>query len=295
MTLFSFLDWFQQMDRRIVFVGMAFAIVLPLVFPIDLGFKVDDRVRALYDEVEALPAGSTVLMSADFDPASRPELEPFYRANLEHLFRKDVKVVMVTLWEYAPQLVKPILEEIAARHGKTWGEDYVFLGYLPGKEIAIKSVGENLYSAFPKAQRPSDQVSIPVDELPIMKGFKQAKDFPLLVNVSAGFPGTREYVLQIQGQYDLNIVSACTAVSAPDYVPFLKANQLSGLSGGMPGSAQYEKLVFPDGPPEGVRLLAMQSVNVLNFGHFYIIALIVFGNVAWLLTRPRDVAAGGKV
>ena len=127
-----------------------------------------------------------------------------------------------------------------------------------------------------------------------MQGYKQAKDFPLLVNVSAGFPGTREYVLQIQGKYELNMVSACTAVSAPDYVPFYKAGQLTGLSGGMPGSAQYEKLVYPDGPPEGVRLLATQSVNVLNFGHLYIIALILLGNVAWFLTRPRDVAAGGK-
>lgn len=295
MTLFSVLEWFQNMDRRYVFLGMAVAIVVPLLVPFDMGFSVDERVRSLYDEVEELPAGSTVLVSADFDPGSRPELEPFYRANLDHLFRKDVKVVMITLWEYAPQLVQPILDEIAARHGKTWGEDYVFLGYKPGKEIAIKSVGENLYKAFPNVQRPSDLTTVPVSELPIMQGYKQAKDFPLLVNVSAGFPGTREYVLQIQGQYNLNMVSACTAVSAPDYVPFYKANQLQGLSGGMPGSAQYEKLVYPDGPPEGVRLLATQSVNVLNFGHVYIILLIVFGNVAWLLTRPRDVAAGGKV
>ena len=36
-------------------------------------------------------------------------------------------------------------------------------------------------------------------------------------------------------------------------------------------------------------------MNVLNFGHLYIIVLIVLGNIAWFLTRPRDVAAGGKV
>jgi len=56
----------------------------------------------------------------------------------------------------------------------------------------------------------------------------------------------------------------------------------------MPGSAQYELLVFPDGPPPGERLLATQAVNVLNVGHAFIIVLILFGNVAFFLTRKVE-------
>jgi len=274
------LQRFQALDRRWVFLGMAISILVPLLYPVSFSFKVDERVRSLYDAVEELPAGSTVLVSADFDPASRPELEPFFRANLDHLFRKDVKVVVLSLWEYAPPLVVPILDEIATRDHKEYGKDYVFLGYKPGKELAIKAIGENIPKTFP-----TDSRGTPIGQIPIMQGFKQARDFPLLINVSAGFPGTREYVLQIQGQYDLRIASACTAVSAPDYIPFYKAGQLVGLSGGMPGSAQYEKLVYPEGPPAGVRLLGMQAINVLNLGHLYIIGLIVLGNLAFFLTR----------
>ena len=271
---------FQHMDRRWVFLGMGLSILLPLLFPIAFEFEVDERVAALYDRVEALEAGDTVLVSADFDPASRPELEPFFRANLDHLFRQDVKVVVLTLWDFAPPMVVPILDEVAARHGKVYGEDYVFLGFKPGKELAIKAIGENIPKTFP-----TDSKGTATPDIPVMQGFKQAKDFALLVNVSAGFPGTREYVLQIQGQYDLDIASACTDVSAPDYIPFYKAGQLVGLAGGMPGSAQYEKLVYPQGPPEGVRLLATQAINVLNLGHLYIIALIVFGNIAYFVSR----------
>lgn len=274
---------FQNMDRRWVFLGMGLAILLPLLFPVEFSFKVDERVQSLYDSVEDLDAGDTVLISADFDPASRPELEPFFRANLDHLFRQDVKVVVLTLWDFAPPLVVPILDEIAARHGKVYGTDYVFLGFKPGKELAIKAIGENIPKTFP-----TDSRGTPTTELPIMQGFKQAKDFPLLINVSAGFPGTREYVLQIQGQYDLAIASSCTAVSAPDYIPFYKAGQLTGLAGGMPGSAQYEKLVYPDGPPPGVRLLATQAINVLNLGHLYIIGLIVLGNIAFFASRRLE-------
>ena len=89
---------FQNMDRRWIFLGMALAIVIPLLFPISFPFKVDERVEAIYDRIEELEAGDTVFISADFDPASRPELEPFYRANLHHLFAKDIKIVIGSLW-----------------------------------------------------------------------------------------------------------------------------------------------------------------------------------------------------
>ncbi len=284
--MFELLHKFLHMDRRWIFVGMALAILLPMLVSYTLPFNVDERVHALYDEVEELPSGSTVLISADFDPASRPELEPFFRANLHHLFRKDVKVVMVTLWAYAPPLVIPILHEVAALYDKQQGKDYVFLGFKDGKELAIKAIGENIRATFPAAVIDGKEIS--VDDLRVMDGLKQAKDFPLLINVSAGHPGTREYVLQIQGQHNLTMISACTAVSGPDYIPFYKAGQLAGLSAGMPGSAQYEKLVWPDGPPEGTRDLATQAVNVLNLGHLFIIVLIVLGNVAYFATRPRQ-------
>ena len=287
--MYAFFERLQSIDRRWIFLGMGLSILIPMLFPVPLNFKVDERVQSLYDSVEVLEPGSTILMSADFDPASRPELEPFYRANLHHLFRKDVKVVIATLWEFAPPLVLPITREIAEIHGKEYGKDWVFLGYKPGKELAIKAIGENISKTFPK-----DYQDTPTNDLPIMKGFKQAKDFAMIVNVSAGFPGTREYVLQIQGQYDLKIASACTAVSGPDYIPFYKAGQLTGLSAGMPGSAQYEKLVFPDGPPPGVRLLATQGINVLNLGHAYVILLILLGNIGYFLTRATEAPAGGK-
>ncbi len=283
MSVFDVLTRFQTMDRRWIFVGMALSIFIPLIFTASCEFKVDQRVQALYQVVEDLPAGSTVFLSADFDPASRPELEPFFRANLDHLFRKDIKIISATLWEFAPPIVVPILREIADAHGKVYGEDYVFLGYKPGKELAIKAIGENIPKTFPV-----DYQGTPVEDLPVMRGFKQAKDFPLIINVSAGFPGTREYVLQIQGQYDLSIISSTTAVSGPDYIPFFKAGQLAGLSAGMPGSAQYEKLVWATSdPPPGTRKLATQAINVLNLGHAFIIVLILMGNIAYFLTKQR--------
>ncbi|MEC7241350.1 MAG: hypothetical protein VXW32_08920 [Myxococcota bacterium] len=280
---------FQNMDRRWIFLGMALAIVVPLLAPINFPFKIDERVEAIYEKIESLEAGDTVFISADFDPASRPELEPFYRANLHHFFAKDVKVVIGSLWPFAPPMVNPWLEEIAADHGKVDGEDFVFLGFKDGKELAIKLIADDVVKAFPKDLKERDTAT-----LPIMEGKRQLQDFALMMSVSAGFPGTREYVLQVQGQYNLDMASATTAVSAPDYVPYYKSNQLFGLSGGMPGSAQYEKLVYDKyGNDSGLinaRPIATQALNVLNMGHLFIVLLILMGNVAFFLTRNIEEA-----
>ena len=282
--MYQWLVKFQNMDRRWVFLGMAVAIVIPMLVPFKLPIVVDEPVRKIYTEVESLEAGDAVYLSADFDPASAPELEPFYRAILHQLFRKDVRVVMGTLWPTAPPLIKPILEEIAEIHGAEYGVDWTYLGFTDGRELAIKSLGESVRRTYPKDSRGNETAS-----LEVMAGLDPMSDFDLLVSVSAGFPGTQEYVLMIQSQYNLTMVSACTAVSAPDYIAFYTAEQLAGLAGGMPASAQYEQLVFPDGAPEGIRLMASQNVNVLNLGHLYIIILIILGNVAYFITRGRGV------
>jgi len=273
---------FQNMDRRWVFLGMGLAIVLPMLLPFSMPFKVDKRVQDLYDKVEALEAGDAVYISADFDPGSRPELEPFYRAHLHHLFRQDVRIVMGTLWATAPPLVKPIFEEIASEYGKEYGKDWTFLGYIDGRELAIKSIGQSVRKTFPLDDRKNK-----TSDLEVMKGLDAASDFDILTSISAGFPGTQAYVLQIQGQYNLEMASACTAVSAPDYIPYYQSGQLFGLSGGMPGSAQYEKLVFADWPDDRPmpRLPATAGMNVLSIGHMYIILLIFLGNLAFFLTR----------
>jgi hypothetical protein len=85
----------------------------------------------------------------------------------------------------------------------------------------------------------------------------------------------------------------------------------------MPGSAQYEKLVFLDAgtcsgfektflnsescvraghtwvkrPPKVMpeRLLGIEALSVLNLGHLFIVGLIILGNLAFFVTRPKGV------
>ena len=95
-----------------------------------------------------------------------------------------------------------------------------------------------------------------------------------------------EYVLQIQGQYNLRMVGACTAVGGPDYIPFYKSKQLIGLSIGMPGQPNTKNCVERQATGGGTTL-ATAAMDVLNIGHLLIILLVVLGNIDFYYPSSR--------
>jgi hypothetical protein len=280
-VLRRFLESAGNLDRRVVFLLMGLAIVIPVIRPLGLPFKVSDNVRHIYQAVAALQPGDHVLVAADFDPGSMPEVYPFLLAVYRQIFaKKGVVVITSSLWPAGPPLADAALQATAVKmFHKKYGTDYVNLGYKDGRQVAILSMGENIRSTYPK-----DEYGTPVDKLPAMNGINALKDFDLVVSVSSGSPGTKEWVTLVQGRYNLKMVAACTAVSAPDYIPYVQAHQLIGLAGGMAGSAEYEKLV-------GYKGMAAAGMDVLSVGHLLIVLAIILGNVSYFMGRRRSRSA----
>jgi len=121
---------------------------------------------------------------------------------------------------------------------------------------------------------PTDTRQTKVEDLPIMQGVKTFDDIVMLVNISGGLPGTKEWVLQVQSRYRVKLGSGCTAVSAPEFYPYLQSGQLVGLLGGMKGAAEYEKLLKRPGTAE--RGMDAQSVS-----HVVVFLFILIGNIAF--------------
>lgn len=278
----------ERFDRRWLFLAMGLAIGIPLVLEFRLPFDASPRVRALYDEVERLEPGTTVLLAMDYDPATRPELEPFAYAVFRHLLLQKAKVVIITLWDKAPPLVARIIEDVVVEEHDAhrgvfegrddpplrYGVDYVFLGYKEGKEVVIAGLGQNLRQIYPV-----DNKNTPLSRLPIMNGLNRLSDFPLIIEVSAGFPGAKEWVQQVVTRYGLRYAAATTAVSVTDIAPYYP-RQMFALVGGMRGSAEYEALV-------GVPGTATRGLNVLTVGHLLVVVAIIFGNVIYFKTRKK--------
>jgi hypothetical protein len=273
---------FLAIDRRWIFLLMAICIFIPLIRPIGLPFSVDPAVQKLYNAIEHLEEGDLVMMSCDYDPGSKPELQPFTEALFVHLFRKKVRIVISCLWPAAPPLVNEAIDKALAREDVDSAaviekETYINLGYKDGRHLVMLGMGESIHATFPRSYD-----GTPLSQIPMMQGIDKLSDSNLFINVSGGSPGTKEWVEVAQGRFGLSMVAACTAVMAPDNIPYYEAGQLIGLSGGMKGSADYEQLV-------GVPGSATQGMDAQSFGHLLIIFFIILGNIAYFTTRKKGV------
>src|SRR5438046_3272648 len=139
-------------------------------------------------------------------------------------------------------------------------------------------IGQGIANACPRDYSGGDTRSYP-----IMHNVRDYSSFPLLVNSSAGYPGTKEWVQQVQARFHLPMVAGVTAVSAPEYYPYLQSHQLLGLLGGMAGAAEYEKARHEKGS-------ATRGMDAQSLAHYFVALCILLGNlVQWTKSR-RTVA-----
>jgi hypothetical protein len=276
----GFVKWLANMDRRIIFLFIAASVVFPLLIPLGMPVKVTPQAKAIYDVVEGLPSGSNVLVAFDYDPAAAPEVHPMALAFLRHCFDKKHKVIIMALWPQGAQLAVSAMEEMSREYDLIYGEDYVNLGYKAGGAIVIKSMGSSIRDVFPE-----DMAGRPLAELPIMNGVKNLSDVAMVMDLSAGDPGIPAWVQVANGLFHKVVAGGCTAVSAPQFFPYIQTGQLTGLLGGMRGAAEYEKLVNFAGA-------ASRRMDAQSVAHLVIIIFIIFANVAHFILRRQPEEQG---
>lgn len=270
----------MALDRRIIFVLIFLATGLPLLFPVNLPITASPRVRAAFDTVDKQPTGTFVLMSLDYEPDIKAELQPMSIAVLRHCFRKGLKPVVLTLYPAAPGLIERALNIAAEAEGKKRNEDYVFLGYKSGSQSVILGLGESIRTMFP-----TDFWGTPLDQIPMMKGKNSYADFPLVINLSGS--AIADYYIRIAAtRYQKPLVLGATAVMATDYYPYLSSKQILGLIGGMKGAAEYEKLMDITGD-------ARRGMDAQSLIHVTIAILVILGNLALFLSGGLRPAGGG--
>jgi len=272
----SFLEKMGQIDRRWIFLMIGLAVFIPLKMPIGLPVVSTPTTQDVWNAVDSIPAGSTVLISFEYGPSTQPEIEPMGIALLHQLFRKKQKVVAMALWPDGQFMSTRVLEQIAdEEYGLEWGVDYVNLGFRPGAEAVIKGIAKEL-----RANYNNDTRGNPIDELPIMQGIYKVADFDFIFSLSAGYPGTVEWVLYAADPYHIPMSSGVTAIQVNEVIPYVKSGQIHGVLAGMAGAAEYETLVKEG---DAIRFMDAQSI-----AHFLIVLFIVLGNISFLVLRRRQ-------
>jgi hypothetical protein len=274
-----------RLDRRVIFVLIALATLLPLLYPVGLPIRVSPEVKRVYDHIESMPPDSVFLLSLDFDPASKPELYPMAVALLTHAFRRDLRVIGMTLWVTGTGMAEKVVSGVASRHGKRRGVDYAFLGYSPGGANVIINMGQDLQAAFP-----TDHYGERTADLPALRGIRSLRQVNYVVSLAAGTPGVESWYVYGKEKYGFELGGGVTAVIAPGLYPFLDTGQINGLIGGLRGAAEYEMLI-------GMKGKGVAGMDAQSAAHFVIIALILLCNLFYLVLPasvpgPRAMQAG---
>jgi hypothetical protein len=276
------MTWVRRLlaiDRRIIFLLVAAGVVLPLLHPLNLPVTVTPRVKAAFEAIDALPAGSRVLISMDYEPDIMAELMPMSIAVMRHCFRKHLQVIAMTLYPAGTGLGERAITIAAKAEGAVKNKDYTWLGYKSGFQVVMIGIGENLRGMYPV-----DFYGTPLDDIPMMRGVNSYRQMAMVVNLS-GSSATDYWIQFAQGRYHAPLVVGCTAVMATDYYPYLSSRQILGLIGGMKGAAEYEALIDTIGD-------ARRGMDAQSLVHLIVVALVIVGNGALFLSKRAGDAGG---
>lgn len=277
----TIIDKLSVLDRRIIFIFVFFGVLIPFLIDMPLPIKPIANVKNVYDTIEEIgsrPEGGTVLMSFDFDPASAAEMEPMSLAATRHIFsfKGKIKLVVMNHWHTGVALSQKIVYQAAKEYGAKYGEDYVFLGYKPGGQAVIISMGLDFHEVFSQ-----DTEGTSTLKMAATKNITKLADFDYMIDWSAGGMGIETWVIYGQTRYKFKMGGGCTAVMGPDFFPYLQAGQLNGLIAGLVGAAQYEALIKKEGD-------AIEGMKPQSVVHIILIIFILFGNVMYYLKQHQD-------
>ena len=270
----SWMEWITTLDRRIIFLLVAIAVVVPLVLKVALPVNISPSVKPVYDYIEALPEGARVMIALDYDPASEAELYPMTLALFRHCFDKKLRVLSWTQWPNGAALAERAFNTMKEEYNIQPGVDFVNFGYQVGGAVVILQAGQNLPVAFP-----TDYRGNPTATMPIMQGLKTLNDLDYIIDLAAGatIDGWVAYGVQ---RYHFKMGAGCTAVSATQYYPYLNAGQINGLIGGLKGAAEYETLA-------GHPARAVAGMSAQSSVHALIIILVVLSNIFYFALRKK--------
>jgi len=277
----------RDIDRRVVFLFIALSVIIPLLYAVRFPEFPTPMVKSVFDAVENLPEGSRVLISFDYDPASEPELEPMALAWMRHCALKKHKIFIMALWPLGQNMAEGVINRTIKKDfpDYEYGVDYINLGYKsggPGVINVILTDFENMYPVEVVQSRP-------LHEFPIFKDVKNLKSMDLIINVSAGTPGLKEWIQFGSDPAKVPIIGGATAVQAPLLYPYYP-KQLIGLLGGLKAAAEYEKLLGDKYPQysdirknKGRIRMGAQAI-----AHMVIMAFIIIGNITFFIDRMRE-------
>ncbi|MGI6642685.1 MAG: hypothetical protein ACOX3V_01495 [Bacillota bacterium] len=268
----------SNLDRRVYYVVLLVVVALPVIQPWGLPIRTGKTAEDFYNAIEAIPNGGIIALAIDYRSDCIVELNPQVITLFKQAWAKDIKIIMWSNVDEGANVTDPIVRRLGDELGKTYGVDWVSLGYKPGGDVTKKKMVDNFWEAVAYV----DMKGTPVDQLPLMKGFNSLKQADLLIDIMGVVPSPAEaYLKMVSIPYNIPIAVGTTAIQAPTEMPYYSSGQYKGLLAGLRGAAEYEYLTNDPGS-------AMMGMDAQSAAHILVILLVALGNIGFLVSKKKS-------
>jgi len=260
----------ESAPREILYGLLLLAFIIPMIYPFGFPVPISAPVKKWYDTIEALPQGSVVMIDFGYSGGGEPELGPMAVAVYKHIFKRGgIKAIVMSTSIEGPLLWEKAMAEVNPEtYGKTYGVDYIHIGYIAGTETAMAAVGKDL-----RATTSTDYKGAPLDQFPIMENINDASSFNLLIVYTTGGDQSEGWVRQWVTPYNTPYLASVLAMMVPTMLPYQKAGQVISVTAGA-WAGEMELLV-------GVPARGLKSADVITTTHVLVLIFVVVGNVAY--------------
>lgn len=273
----SFWDRITDMSPRPIYFILILAIAFPFINPLRIPISIADYTKDAYNFVESLPPGSIVLSPNVIEASCWGECGYSWIATWEHFFKKDLKIVAISLYKDGPLLCERVIDVLKSRGVNVeYGVNYVNLGLVAGFNSAIAAMVEPPDGLHRLVK--TDYFGNSINTLPLMSEIKCIEQVDLICSFTSGWG--EDWVGLAVIPYGAKYIYSCIGVMQPTLVNQYSLNLCIGGLAGLKGGAEYELMM--GNPSTGVK-----SMDAISTTHALVIIFIVVGNIAMVFTKKK--------
>ena len=219
---------------------------------------ISPAVKNTYAFIEILPPSSQVLLAWDYDPATQGELELLAQPILQHLQRRGINIVSMSLKPFGPDVAADAYD-LSSRLGAGYmaipSSRPVDLGFLPGETAALHALASSPVLA---ASQP-----VHIARATGLRSKDTVDAFDLIIEFSSDFASTQQWVEQVNTKSQSPLIVAASGAISPLLLPYEQTGQIKILLSGYPDALAYEQMLGQKGPAH--QQASAQTLSLLAF------------------------------
>lgn len=281
--------------REWLFAILIVGVSIPQFFSVPLPNLPKPESKDLFDALNTLPEGATVLIQSDWTESTRGENRGHFDALLRILMRRKAKFALLSVADtQAPQVARDVVFDLNEERRaaglepyKKW-DDWIELGYFPNAEGLGQAMRANIRDAFgSRRDKAPGGIEQPVFQSPVLQNINKVEDLELFMVVT----GTKSIVIAIERLSDkAKMAGMVTGVMGPETLNYYISGQLKGLAVGLKGVYDMETQMEETYPGQKNLDKGAKYIFTLHIGIGLLILAVVVGNLGVFMTRKRGAA-----